>query len=109
MIPRGIIRVSKDPLTLAALDHSKIQTPGISNSSQSKESHYTPGVLMDLILIQQNFFVELTDAQSDLTIVPMQLNFAFKAKTREGHKMKYGTTEEFKLEFESAKVDCFEP
>jgi hypothetical protein len=56
---------------------------------------------MDKITINQNVFVEIKDKSknSDLSILPVQVNLEFLAKQRVGPKLKYGTTQEVKVEY----------
>mmetsp|Transcript_10062 Transcript_10062/g.15377 ORF Transcript_10062/g.15377 Transcript_10062/m.15377 type:complete len:216 (-) Transcript_10062:1757-2404(-) len=59
--------------------------------------------------MNQNFMIELTDENSDLTILPLQLSTNFRAKIRPGHKMPLGQTEEVKFEMDHFKVHLFDP
>jgi len=47
MVPKGKIRVTKDPLTLGQMDFTKITPAGFKNVSGGATSSFTPGVSMD--------------------------------------------------------------
>ena len=51
MIPKAQVRVTRDPLTLGQLDHSKLQRPQIKNISKSVPAERLPNPLMDKISI----------------------------------------------------------
>ena len=59
---------------------------------------------MDKIELNQNVFVEISDEASDLTIIPIEVNWGFLAKLRQSFKMKYGATWEMKAEYLSSAV-----
>lgn len=42
--------------------------------------------------------------ESDLLVMPIELNSTLYAKTRQGHFMKYGRTQEIKIKYEKTKV-----
>ena len=48
--------------------------------------------------MHHNIFLEITDQNSDLTIVPVEINWHFLAHLRQSFKMKYGATWELKAE-----------
>ena len=54
---------------------------------------------MDKIEINQNVFIELKDESSDLTIIPVEVNWDFLAHLRQSFSMKYGATWEMKTEY----------
>jgi len=101
-------RFVKDPQILAQLDLSskKIQTPYIKNTTLFSEPirnrDTTP--LMDKIEFNQNMFLEISDEKSDLTIIPVEVNWDFLAKLRQGFSMKYGATWEMKAEYLSNSI-----
>jgi hypothetical protein len=51
-------------------------------------------------------FLEISDELSeyDLTIIPIEINWDFLAKLRQGFSMKYGATWEMKAEYLSNSV-----
>jgi virulence-associated protein VagC len=64
---------------------------------------------MDKIEINQNAFLEISDETSDLTIIPLEINWDFLADLRQGYSMKYGATWEMKAEYLSNLIklkDC---
>jgi hypothetical protein len=48
--------------------------------------------MMDKISIDQNIFIEIKSGDSDLTIIPIYINYEFLAKQRTGPKFLYGPT-----------------
>jgi len=86
MLGSTSVRFTKDPITLDQLDFKKgkIQTPVIRNSSKfSKPIRNTDTQpMMDKIEFNQNVFVEITDDDSDLTILTMEMNWDFLAHLR---------------------------
>jgi len=60
--------------------------------------------MMDKIEFNQNVFLEIKDANSDLTILPFEVNWEFLASLRQSFKMMYGATWEMKAEFLSNTV-----
>jgi hypothetical protein len=54
--------------------------------------------LMDKIEINQNIFLQINDQNSDLTILPISINWEFLAKLRTSYKMLYGATWNLKAE-----------
>ena len=91
MLEGAKFRFVKDPQVLAQLDLSaaKVQTPVIRNTSKFSEPirnrDTTP--IMDKIEINQNVFIELSDESSDLTIVPVEVNWDFLALLRQSFSM----------------------
>ena len=59
---------------------------------------------MDKIEFNQNVFIEISDEKSDLTIIPVELNWDFLAILRQGFSMKYGATWEMKAEYLSNSI-----
>ena len=49
MIPSGQLRFTKDPITLANIDHSVFQIPQIKNETEFKPARRAPHPLMDKI------------------------------------------------------------
>jgi hypothetical protein len=49
-------------------------------------------------------FIEISDEKSDLTIIPVELNWDFLAILRQGFSMKYGATWEMKAEYLSNSI-----
>lgn len=100
----GQVSFSKDPVTLAQLDHAVLQKPGIQNITDTKGN-------LDHISIKQNIFIQIKEKESnsDLTMVPIELEIRFDAKIRKGMMMKYGWTQEVKFEFKDVRLqvkDC---
>jgi hypothetical protein len=65
---------------------------------------------MDKITINQNVFIEVQDkaasgSGSDITIIPLEINLEFLARHRVGPKLKFGTTQEVKLEYINNTVE----
>jgi hypothetical protein len=56
---------------------------------------------MDKIEINQNVYVELKDENTDLTIIPVEVNWDFLAHLRQSFSMRYGATWEMKAEYVS--------
>ena len=108
MIPTGAIRFTKDPISIAALDHSKFQSPSIKNHTNFQQAKRAPHPYLDKIAIHQNVFLEVKEAGSDLSIIPLEINFEFLAKGRLGPRYFYGQIQEFKTEFLSMKVNMKE-
>mmetsp|Transcript_1806 Transcript_1806/g.2399 ORF Transcript_1806/g.2399 Transcript_1806/m.2399 type:complete len:320 (+) Transcript_1806:357-1316(+) len=108
-LPEGLIRFTKDPISLANMDISKMVEPFILNISQSVDSKFTPGVSMDNITIVQTVLIEVTDKNSDLTIFPLDLTIYLRVKQRMGHRLKYGSIPEFKLEYDGFDLGIREP
>lgn len=64
---------------------------------------------MDKIEFNQNVFIELKDENSDLTILPLEVNWDFLATLRQSFSMMYGATWEMKAEYLSNSIkvkDC---
>ena len=61
---------------------------------------------MDEITIKQNVFLQVKDRSmdSDLTVVPVELNFHFAAKLRRGMMLRYGWTQEIKTAFRNVTL-----
>ena len=59
---------------------------------------------MDWIEFNQNVFVEIKDGNSDLTILPVEVNWDFLAHLRPSFSMNYGATWEMKAEYLSNRV-----
>ena len=55
--------------------------------------------MLDKISFQTNLFVQISQGDSDLTILPISFSFNFLAKTRLGPKFMYGDTQELKTEY----------
>jgi hypothetical protein len=47
---------------------------------------------MDKIEINQNVFLEIKTADSDITVLPVEINWDFLALLRNGPLLKYGLT-----------------
>lgn len=62
---------------------------------------------MDKISINQNVFIEVKDKSknSDLSIIPIEINLDFLALQRQGPKLFYGVTQEVKFEYVRNTVD----
>lgn len=90
MIPSGAIRFTKDPVSISALDHSKFQSPSIKNHTNFQQAKRAPNPYLDKIAIHQNVFLEVKAAGSDLSIIPLEINFEFLAKGRLGARYFYG-------------------
>jgi hypothetical protein len=94
MIPSGALRFTKDPISISALDHSKFQSPSIKNHTNFQQAkRYTISSdrpYLDKIAIHQNVFLEVKEAGSDLSIIPLEINFEFLAKGRLGARYYYG-------------------
>jgi len=94
MIPSGAIRFTKDPISISALDHSKFQSPSIKNHTNFQQAkrgvNSAPHPYLDKIAIHQNVFLEVKEAGSDLSIIPLEINFEFLAKGRLGARYFYG-------------------
>jgi hypothetical protein len=99
---------TKDPISIAALDHSKFQSPSIKNHTNFQQAKRAPHPFLDKIAIHQNVFLEVKEAGSDLSIIPLEINFEFLAKGRLGPRYFYGEIQEFKTEFLSMKVNMKE-
>ena len=108
MIPSGVLRFTKDPVTIANIDHSVFQTPKISNDTAFQRAQRPPHTPLDKISIHQNVFLEIKDKNTDLTIVPMSLNWEFLAKERMGARYQYGQVQEFKTEHYLVDVQVHE-
>jgi len=64
------------------------------------------GTALDEIAIKQNIFLMVKDrnVDSDLTVVPLELNFHFAAKLRRGMMLRYGWTQEIKTAFRNVTL-----
>lgn len=65
--------------------------------------------MMDKISINQNVFIEISDSTSDLTIIPIEINWEFLAKLGQNFQMHYGVTQKIKAEYLSNVIklkDC---
>lgn len=92
---KGQLSFMKDPATLSKMNLKSIQKPEIQNITASAPDQ------MDDIAIKQNLFFQIKDRSidSDLAIIPIELNFHFKAKFRRGIQLRYGWTQEMKSSF----------
>ena len=65
---------------------------------------------LDKISVNQNVLLAFEDreAGSDLLVMPIELNTAISAKIRPGHFMKYGLTQEVKVEYGGTKIKARE-
>tara|TARA_B110000285_G_scaffold230863_1_gene298263 strand:- start:2362 stop:2742 length:381 start_codon:yes stop_codon:yes gene_type:complete len=88
MIPSGSLRFTKDPMSISALDHSKFQSPSIKNHTNFQQAKrytiHSDRPYLDKIAIHQNVFLEVKEAGSDLSIIPLEINLEFLAKGRLG-------------------------
>jgi len=75
--------------------------PSIRNETGAKPAVRHPHILLDKISINQTIYIQIQDKDegSDLTIIPLVINTHFYAKSRPGHLMKYGRTQDIKIEF----------
>ena len=93
MVKGTNIRIIKDPLTLAKLEYGKkLQVPHITNSTGFQKAIRAPHPAMDKIEIHQNVFIEVQSGDSDITVLPIEINWDFLALLRHGPLMKYGRT-----------------
>lgn len=94
MLIDGQFRFVKEPLVMEKLDYANLQTPGIRNITQYQRAERSPHPYMDKISIHQNVFLEIKDKSkdSDLSIIPLEINLDFLALQRVGPKSVYGVT-----------------
>ena len=59
---------------------------------------------MDKIEIHQNFFIEFKTEDSDITILPLEVNVDFLARLRTGPMFLYGATQEVSGEMLDASI-----
>lgn len=110
------------------MDHSSLQTPGISNitgmpedfdgEEKSGNGKKEKEVVLDHISIKNNIFILLRDKETksrfasdpmssngtDHTVIPIEVEFSFDAKIRKGMMMKYGWTQDVKFAFDGVRL-----
>lgn len=106
MFPTQKMRFVRDPEVLSRLDPVKVQTPQLTNLTKALKARRAPHPEMDLLTVKSNMILELTDMETEESILAViALNANVSVKIRQGPKFRFGPVQEIKFEYGGLEVE----
>lgn len=93
---KGNLNVVRDPTIISEM--KSLRPPKITNTTNFKKASRYPHPFMDKITINQTILLSLTTEDSDVSVLPVEMNWSFFARHRPGPLLLYGQTQEIKAE-----------